>query len=342
MAVEKSFQRILIIKMSSLGDVLTALPTLAALRSHFPNAYIAWAIQKQFADVLPGKPYLDEQIFIDRQRIRQPGYWLELRKILHGHHFDLVLDLQMIAKSAVVAAVSGCTERYGYWEAREGSGIVSKAIAGEHKQGHIVERLLDVVRYLGVPVRKIEYPLPDLADEKKSVANKLVAIGVVSDYILLAPGSRGASKNWPIEYWSELAGRIAEDGHNVLIIGAKGDYELAERIITQAPNNKIKNFTGQTTIKELMALEEGALMHISSDTGPLHIANAVGTSLIGLFGPTRPERSGPYGNPKGDVITVKGPPGQDITVKRDDSISMADISVDEVYQLYERKLREEM
>ncbi len=333
-------ERILIIKMSSLGDVLTALPVLHSLRNQFPNAYIAWAIQKNFAAVLPGIPFIDELVFIDRNRIKQPSYWRELRNELHLKEFDLVLDLQMIAKSALVAALTGCSNRYGYWEAREGSGFVSKPIAGKNKYGHIVERLLDVVRYLGVNVDTIEYPLPDLSTAEISVKNKLLAAGCDLPYVVVAPGSRGETKNWPPEYWAELCMKIAADKTYVLIAGAASDKKLAATIIAQDSTEYIIDFTGKTDLRELMALEKNAVMHISSDTGPLHIANATGTSIIGLYGPTRPERSGPYANPRGDVL-IAGAKEADLRIKRDDAVSMTDISVEDVYSLYLKKRENE-
>ncbi|MCI5836795.1 MAG: glycosyltransferase family 9 protein [Veillonellaceae bacterium] len=334
MAVTKDYERILIIKMSSLGDIIAALPTLYALRQRFPQAHISWVVQQEFAAVLPGKPYIDELIFIDRKRLRQPSYWCELRRELRRHSFDLVLDLQMIAKSALVAFLSGCPTRYGYWEAREGSGLVSKAISGPQRNGHISARLLDVAAYLGAPTEEIRYPLPDFSAERETIRGELRELGITGDFVVLAPGSRGAVKNWPPEHWAELATRITADGTAVVIAGAAGDRDLAERIMAKAENPRVYDFTGRTSLRGLMALESLATMHISADTGPLHIANAVRTSLIGLFGPTRPERSGPFGNLRGDSIAVSSGANGARQKKRDDTIRMTDIAVADVYALY--------
>ncbi|MDU2183943.1 MAG: glycosyltransferase family 9 protein, partial [Negativicoccus succinicivorans] len=156
--------RILIIKMSSLGDIICALPALFALRKKYPHAHITWAVHHAFKDILPGTPYLDDKVVIDRNRLRQPSYWRELHRELRERSFDLVLDLQMLAKSALVARLSGAKARYGYWEAREGSGLVSQPIVGAHQYGHITERLLDVVEYFGADIDRIAYPLCDISD----------------------------------------------------------------------------------------------------------------------------------------------------------------------------------
>ena len=114
----KDYKNILIIKMSSLGDVIHALPTLYAVRKNWPNAHITWAIHEQFASLLPGTPWVDDVIIIDKKQLKKPSYLYQLRKDLHSRHFDMTLDLQCIAKSAIVSLLSGAPEKYGYWELR--------------------------------------------------------------------------------------------------------------------------------------------------------------------------------------------------------------------------------
>ena len=143
MSRPKEYKRILIIKMSSLGDVLHAMPTLAAAREAWPDAHITWAVHKEFSALLPGKPYIDEVVYIDRKKLKNIPYLWDLRKILHAHQFDLCIDLQCLAKSALVALLSGAKEKYGYWETREGSWLVNKGLTGPHKYDHVIERYLD-------------------------------------------------------------------------------------------------------------------------------------------------------------------------------------------------------
>ena len=150
------YKNILLIKMSSLGDILHTLPFAAALRQRFPKAKITWLVHPQFAGFVPDPPVIDEIIYFDKVKFNKMNllaklaYFLEMRRLLHSKKFDLVIDMQGLFKSAVLAAISGCSDRIGYCEMREGSGLVSKAICGSHSNDHVIERYLDVARYLGV------------------------------------------------------------------------------------------------------------------------------------------------------------------------------------------------
>lgn len=242
--------------MSSLGDIIHALPSLYALRKAYPEARITWAVHPAFAGILPGKPWIDEVYLVDRKRINQLSYWREIRKDLHAHHFDLVIDLQMIAKSGLISFLSGGKKKIGYHDAREGSFLFSKPISGSHKHGHIIEQLLDVMRYLGCPADKIEFPLPDLTKEMETVTMLLRANGVKGRYVLLVPGTRGDHKKWPIEYWGELARKLAEDKITTVIAGSKGEMPMGEAIRKISPSPYTVNLMGQTNLLELAALEK--------------------------------------------------------------------------------------
>lgn len=173
------YKNILLIKMSSLGDILHSLPFADALRRRYPKAKITWLVHPQFAGFLPDPPVIDEVIYFDKVKFNKMGlcdklhYFREMRALLHSKHFDLVIDLQGLFKSAVLAAISGCNSRIGYCEMREGSRFVSRPICGSHSKDHVIERYLDVARYLGADVNEIHFPLPDLTKESKAVAEKL-------------------------------------------------------------------------------------------------------------------------------------------------------------------------
>ncbi len=324
------YNNILIIKMSSLGDVIHALPTLYALRKRFPKARITWAVHSTFAALIPGAPWVDEIYFIDRKRIRQLSYWRELRRDLHSRHFDLVIDLQMIAKSALVSLLSGGRRRIGYWDAREGSFLASEPIKGPHQKSHIIEQLLDVATYLGCDTSEIHFPIREHEKETETVRRLLAENGIEGRYVVLVPGTRGEHKKWPLAHWGELAKRLADAGIFSVISGSPGEEEMGEEIKTLSPSPRTVNLIGKTNLLELCALDEMAALHISGDTGPLHIANAVGVPLIALFGPTPFDRNGPLGNPAADVLLAEDP-GKETT-------KMETISVDAVYELARKKL----
>lgn len=330
----KDYNTILIIKMSSLGDVLHALPTLYALRENNPKAKIVWAVHENFSAVLPGKPYIDEVVHIDKKKLKSISYLWALRKKLHAYHFDMCLDLQGLAKSAIVAWLSGAKERYGYWEMREGSFLVSKGLVGPHKKDHVIERYLDTVRVLGGTVSSVQFPLPSLVDEEKRMEERFRREGLAGPYIAIVPGARWNVKEWPLSYWIALCTRLVEENIPVVLLGSKDDMEKGKAISQGVASTLIHDCTGKTTLKELMAAISLSALYISADTGPLHIANALKKELIALFGPTSPDRTGPYGGTDSSYIhlmiskTSKATPDHPLV---DDPECMAQISVDSVF-----------
>ncbi len=332
MMKETPYQNILIIKMSSLGDVIHALPSLYVLRKTYPEARITWAVHPAFGALLPGKPWIDEIYYVDRKRIKDWSYLKSVRQDLHSRRFDLVIDLQMIAKSALIAALSGGRKKIGYWDAREGSFLVSHPIKGPHQHGHIIEQLLDVMAYLRCDTSHFEFPVHPHDEEKKSVRAMLAEAGVTGRYVVIVPGTRGEHKKWPIENWGNLAAKLAEENIYTVISGAPSEKEMGETICRLSPSSYTVDLIGKTDLLELAALDEMASLHISCDTGPLHIANAMQTPLIALFGPTLPDRSGPYGNPGADVLLAENP-GKETT-------DMSTIAVDDVFRLAMKKLNE--
>ncbi len=338
----KAYKNILVIKMSSLGDVLHSLPTLHALRQNCPDARIVWAVHRQFASVLPGKPYIDDVIYVDKKRLKSLSYWMELRKTLHPYHFDLCLDLQGLAKSAIVAFLSGAKEKYGYWEMREGSFLVSKGLVGAHKYDHVIERYLDTVRALGGRVDDLAFPLPDITAEKEAWRRRLLQDGLKGPYIAVVPGARWNVKEWPLDYWRRFLQRLTDKGLSAVILGGDDDREKGRRLKEQDASGLVFDYTGKTDLRQLMAAIDESLIYLSADTGPLHIANALKKELIALFGATSPERTGPYGGTDCAYIhliispTSKATPEEPLV---DDPDCMAQITVDTVWNLFEEVLK---
>lgn len=338
----KEYKTILIIKMSSLGDVLHALPTLYALRENCPKARIVWAVHQNFSAVLPGKPWIDEVIYIDKKRLKSLSYWKELRKTLHAYHFDICLDLQGLAKSAIVAFNSGAKEKYGYWEMREGSFLVSKGLTGAHKNGHVIERYLDTVRVLGGTVRSVEFPLPDVSLEKNIMKNRFLADGLDGPFVAVVPGARWSVKEWPVSYWQEFLRRLAASGMHAVLLGSGDDIPKGEAIATAVDSPYVLNYTGLTSLRELMAAIAMSWLYISADTGPLHLANALKKELIALFGPTCPARTGPYGGQDASYIHMMISPTSQATPEHplvDDAACMGMITVDALWAMYESVLK---
>ena len=337
----KNYKNILIIKMSSLGDVLHALPTLYALRENCPQARIVWAVHENFSAVLPGKPYIDEVIYIDKKKLKSFSYLRSLRKTLHAYHFDLCLDLQGLAKSAIVAWCSGAREKYGYWEMREGSFLVSKGMTGTHQYDHVIERYLDTVRALGGRVDSIEFPLPSIEKEQRIMRERFASPGLTGPYIAVVPGARWSVKEWPLPYWTEFLRRVTASGMAAVILGSTDDVPKGQ-LISRDTGAGIYDFTGKTSLRELMASISLSRIYISADTGPLHIANALKKELIALFGSTCPDRTGPYGGPDSSYIHMIISPTSKATQDHplvNDPECMSQITVDRVWRVYEQVIR---
>lgn len=332
--------------MSSLGDVIHALPTLYAVRKNWPKAKITWAVHPQFASVLPGKPWIDELIIIDKKGLKSFSYLRSLWKNLHGRHFDMTLDLQCIAKSAIVSFCSGAAEKYGYWELREGSRLINKALVGPHKYDHVIERYLDTVRALGGQVDGVEFPLPEDAQEARVVQKELEILGMpnrelgASKYIVVAPGARWALKEWPISHFADLCQRLCQTGYYVVLAGAASDQAKSQAIVQAVTSKYLLDMTGKTSLSQLIELIRYSSLYISADTGPLHLANALKKPLIALFGTTSPDRTGPYGG--GHVHIIVSPTSK-ATVREplvNDPDCMGAIKVDSVWELCQSLLQD--
>ncbi len=276
--------------------------------------------------------------------MKQPAYLWELRKELHSRHFDMTLDLQCIAKSAIVSLLSGAPEKYGYWELREGSNLVNKALVGEHKYDHVIERYLDTVRALGGEVEGVEFPMPVYGNAEKSIKYRLQCFGISDDeYVVVVPGARWIVKEWPLLNFGELCIRLCESGKKVVIAGAPEDIEKGAFIENYVKNDNLVNLVGgATSMEELIELIRRCEVFISADTGPLHIANALKRPLIALFGTTSPKRTSPYGGSHVHLIispTSKATPEDPLV---DDPDCMAQIPVDAVWSVYEQVLGKEL
>lgn len=336
------YKNILIIKMSSLGDILHTLPFAAALRKRYPQARISWLVHPQFAGFVPDPPVIDEVLYFDKVKFNKMGlldklkYFFAMRSMLHEKHFDLVIDMQGLFKSAVLAAISGCSNRIGYCEMREGSGLISKAICGSHSKAHVIERYLDVARYLGADIKEVEFPMPDLTQESKSVCAKLRQQDVAGDYVVFVPGARWQTKEWPVKYYAELAGMITADGTAVVLAGGPDDAEKGRKIKELCP--AVADMTGRTSLRELAALIKGCSVYISADTGPLHFAAALKKPLIAMYGPTKADRTGPYGSDKASVLLSPAACAGCLKKSCSNWHCMYDITPETVYKVYREKL----
>ncbi len=284
--------RFLISRLSALGDVMHSLPVLCALRDAMPEAFIGWVVEGRNGELLRGHPALDELIVVKRGWLKSWSAVRELRRKLQSLRFDTAIDIQGLTKSAIVSWLSRARTRIGYAgvDGRELSPWLNN-VPITPTAIHVVDRNLELLTPLGIARPKVRFDLPETSQDA-AMAERLAT----QDYAVINPGAGWKSKLWPRDRFAAVARHLAER-HSLrsLVVWAPGEEKAwAEEIVALAAGHA--TLAPPTTLTELAAICRRASLLISSDTGPLHIAAAVGTPCIGLFGPMPAERNGPYGS----------------------------------------------
>jgi heptosyltransferase I len=290
--------KILILKPSSLGDVIQAMPVLRLLKLHWPESEIFWWIDSGLAPLLEDDRDLKGIVRFKRRRWVKPVNWLEVVSSvqwLRRQNFDLVIDLQCLFRSGMFAWLANGKFLVGLDEPREGArGFYDVAVRRESFYTHAADWYLAVLKRLNIPTdRKFEW-IPERASVSAGVKRKWSTDGV--RWILIQPGARWLNKRWPVENFTELVRRItaARPEFRFAIMGSAEDSP-AGAAIAQATPQQCLDLTGKISLPEMIEwIRLGELM-ISNDTGPMHVAAALGKPVIGIFGPTEPRRTGPYG-----------------------------------------------
>ena len=293
---------IAIVKLSAMGDLVHALPVLAGLKRAKPELQVSWIVDARYADLLTGHPLLHEVIVLPVKRwqhkFNQLSTWQELYRssqMLRSKHFDLTIDIQGLAKSAIMARLTGAPVRLGHNDQREGSRLLNKAVPRIGTNTHVTDHYLDVLRYLGIPDEPVEFPIYIDELSKQQIQALINKAGIRVDRLITVNASAGQpQKRWAPERFAEMADILSDEGYDVAFIGSPGDKPLVQTIRGYMKKNAY-DLSGQTTIKALSELLRVSSMHICGDTGSAHIAAGLGTPVLGLYGPTNPSRSHPWG-----------------------------------------------
>jgi lipopolysaccharide heptosyltransferase I len=290
--------KILILKPSSLGDVVQALPVLRLLKLHWPESDIFWWIDSGLAPLLEDDRDLAGVVRFKRRRWAKPVNWPEALmsvRWLRRQNFDLVIDLQCLFRSGMFAWLANGKSLIGLDEAREGArGFYDIAVRRDSFYTHAADWYLAVLKRLNVPTdRKFEW-IP----ERKSVSAGIKSKWPVDSarWIVVQPGARWLNKRWPVEHFTDLVRRLAAErpGFRFAILGGADDKEAGAAIAQAAPQQCL-DLTGKISLPEMIEWIRLSELMISNDTGPMHVAAALGKPVVAIFGPTEPRRTGPYG-----------------------------------------------
>lgn len=343
-------ERVAIVKLSSIGDVVHALPVSAALKRSFPHLRIAWITEERCAEMVTGNPYLHEVLTIPGKAWRHgawhPRTWRQVRQtaeMLRSRRFQLAIDLQGLLKSAVVAWLTGAPIRIGYHWQREGAWLFNRVVPRQADSVHVVQEYLDVARFLGAQTEPVEFPLhvPVEADERVCQMLNEGGISAAQDFISINPSAGQPFKRWRTDRWAEVVTLVAQRYQlPIVLVGSKADRPLADDIRARA-NAPFVDLVGRTNLKELTAVLARSLLHLCADTGSAHISVALGRAVVGLYGPTNHRRTGPYGM-EHRIITHKEscPICADGNSRREHSDCMDMITVREVLEMVDRTLQE--
>jgi len=301
--------RILILKPSSLGDIVQALPVLRSLKHHLPASEIYWWVESKLAPLLEGDPDLAGIIRFERHRWAAPKQWSELARTVswaRQQAFDWVIDLQGLARSAIFGWLANGKWTVGLDDSREGArGFYDTVVRRSSFYAHAVDWYLGVLPLLGVPFKPDFEWLP----RRHGVADAIHKRWPIADHrwLILQPGARWLNKRWPAESFADLLQQLSVTypGVQFAILGGNQDRDLGQLLSAAAPKRCL-DLTGKLSLPEMVEWIRACDMMLSNDTGPMHVAAALGKPVIALFGPTEPRRTWPYGQLE-HVVQLKLP-----------------------------------
>jgi lipopolysaccharide heptosyltransferase I len=337
--------RFLIVRLGALGDVVHAIPVAAALRRAFPAARVDWLVSAKHREILDLVPVIDRRLVINDRGDGSGGTsLLAAIKELRRARYDVAIDLQGLIKSALLARASGAPRVLGFSSryARERAARLFYSDAYDPGRGglydpretrHVVDINLGLLSLLGIGAPAREFPI-DAIDSEAARSVRALAAG---PYALLNPGAAWPNKRWPPERLAAIASQLrARHGLVSAVLWGPGEQTLAAAVVAGAGGAAFAS--PKTSIADLVALARGAALMVSGDTGPTHLAAALGTPIVGIYGPTRPARNGPMSP-------------LDVTVSRDavcqchhlrrcklDRMCLLDIEIAEVLDAVERRL----
>jgi len=311
-AIEQpSVERLLIVRLGAMGDVIHSLPAVTALREAFPEAMLGWLIEERWAELLctlptprsgprsPQRPLVARIHTVNTKQWRAAPFsaqtWERIAaglSDLRAARYEVAVDLQGAVRSSLLARWSGAPLIYGTAQPRENLASMFYTRQVIVSGGHIVEQNLSLaaaVAHRPLRMPRVEFPHDEAAEQE---CDRRLKDRGIQGFVLLNPSAGWGAKQWPAERYGHVAKQLAEDGLKSLINFGPGEGEIAHAV-QAASGGAAETFTGSLT--QLVALTRRAGLFIGGDTGPMHLAAALGIPVVGIFGPTDPARNGPFG-----------------------------------------------
>ncbi len=312
--------KILVIRLSAIGDTIHSLPVAAAIKRRLPDAHIGWVVEPMSAPLVTNNPAVDEVFILPRKewikKLASPLNWGNIAheagvfwSDIRSKNYDVVLDMQGLLKSALCTVASGAPKRIGFSHTREGAGmfLTDKVEVGNYfaPDRHIVRVNLEIASYLfrtlglspAIADEEIEFPLPVVPETSRQRVNDLLR--GQSNVAVLLPGTTWSSKIWPKEKWIDLALQLGDTGMPLILAGGPSEKKTNSEIADSLKSGGIQvlDITGETSLLDLIALYQKSRLVIGLDSGPMHLAAAVGVpKVVGIFGATPYRRLEPLGS----------------------------------------------
>ncbi len=295
---------ILIVKLSAIGDVIHTLPSLAEIRRLYPDAHITWVVEEDAADLVKNHPFLDSVLISRRKswikefqggKLKKPlQEIMAFIKNLRQRQYDLIVDFHGLFKSAIIVFLSRGKRKLGYDSWQELSGLFLNEKIAEDMNKHAIDRYLDFPRYLGASINKAEFTIPS-NKQAEEMGLRLMREFNLEDkkFIAINPVALWETKLWNDAKFARLADLINSELQIKIVF--TGSEKAAIEKITSLMTTRGINLGGLTTLLSLAYIYQKAKAVITTDSGPMHLAAAVKTPVVALFGPTDPARTGPYG-----------------------------------------------
>jgi len=296
---KEKIKKVLIVKPSSLGDIIHVFPAFEFLKTNLPNAKFDWVVNPNFKDVLSclGEG-IDRKIIFDRKRFKSRHFFSVFFKLVQDvrkEQYDLVIDFQGLMRSSLVTFLARSKMKVGFFDVREKLAVY--AYKEKVKVPPILKHAIEKNIYLASKSIGLSYELPNYKLIPESITNEsFKQINLPEKFIVIAPGARWPSKMWPTSFFAKIADEITSKLPNIsiLIIGSSSEIEIANKLITLCNIAKPISFAGLTTLQELIYILSRSTLLLTNDSGPMHIAAALRCDVAALFGPTSPEKTGPF------------------------------------------------